>query len=434
MGRPTPPTNDTVGHWTLDDNAASTTVVDSGSGGNNGTAQANTNTLSTTDAIHNRAMTFNGTSDYINVGSGASLQLYTEFSMGAWVYWNGESGNYDWIISKGGSADGSCGLCVRTATDLITVFRNGGGSLWASNCTLSKNVWTHVFITKDSSDNLILYINGANVDSTTGFTVNAPSGTTSYLGAWTSGGNFFNGIIDDARIYSRVLSASDVAALYQAGRHRTGDVGFSKMLYPPIDQSVVGWYKLNDNAANTTVKDWTSNDNTGTAQANTSTKSTTGYTGVANTALTFNGSSDYVSISSSNLTSGNWTVSAWVKFNAFSTTSIVQDVGTSFSFGLVTYASKAGWIEGANPANSGQYMTTALSTGVWYHLVAQKNAVYVDGVSQQLSVLGFALTGSSRIGKADSYGLFNGDLSDVRIYNRTISNNEIKQLYMRGRS
>jgi len=427
-GRPAPPTNDAVGHWTMDDNAASTTVLDA-KGVNNGTAQANTNTLSTTNAIHNRAMTFNGSSDYISTVSPNTLGLGSAYTFAVWVKPTTLSAIANFIFAAGSEK-----YELHLRNDLTRFIPNGYPASALDFSVVPIGEWSHLVVTLDNSTgDAKAYINGVLDNSATGRSI--PSDTTILrIGIRGDTTLPFDGILDDVRIYDRALTASDIAALYQAGRQRTGDVGFSKMLYPPIDQSVVGWWKLNDNAANTTVKDWTNNDNTGTAQANTSTKTATGYTGVANTALTFNGSSDYASIASSNLTSGNWTISAWVKFNAFSTTSIVQDVGTSFSFGLVTYASKIGWIEGANPASSGQYMTTALSTGVWYHLVAQKNAVYVDGVSQQLSALGFALTGSSRIGKADSYQLFNGSLSDVRIYDRALSSREVKSLYMRGRN
>src|SRR5581483_11565509 len=78
------------------------------------------------------------------------------------------------------------------------------------------------------------------------------------------------------------------------------------------DSNFSSVYHMANDAANTTVTDSTSNANSGTNQANTSSKTATGE---INGALSYNGSSDYTLVSGSsslNIT-GNVTISAWVK-------------------------------------------------------------------------------------------------------------------------
>jgi hypothetical protein len=69
-------------------------------------------------------------------------------------------------------------------------------------------------------------------------------------------------------------------------------------------------YHMRDNAANVNVTDSTSNGYTGAAAANTSTKQTPGQ---IDGALTFNGTSDYVTSTSFRGPADNITVEAWVK-------------------------------------------------------------------------------------------------------------------------
>ena len=83
-----------------------------------------------------------------------------------------------------------------------------------------------------------------------------------------------------------------------------------------------------------------------------------------------------------------------------------------------------------------------LSANIWNHLVGTYDGttlrIYVDGVLAGSTVaVGTidATTLDSLIGVHNSLAtnFFNGLLDDVRIYNRALSNDEIKQLYNMGR-
>ncbi len=79
--------------------------------------------------------------------------------------------------------------------------------------TTSTGTWVHLALTHDGS-NLIYYINGSEVRrevSTTDFTSN---GNVLKIGGE---GNYFDGAIDDVRIYTRALSAAEVQDIYNLG-------------------------------------------------------------------------------------------------------------------------------------------------------------------------------------------------------------------------
>jgi len=189
------------------------------------------------------------------------------------------------------------------------------------------------------------------------------------------------------RIYNRALTASDVAALYQAGSHRTtSESGFSKMLFPPIDQSVAGWWKLNDAAGQTIVKDWTANANTGTSANNII--SATGYTGVANTAMSFNGTSDYVSVAdNTNLRPGTSSVSYSAWFKTIDSEGEIIWKGTISPTNYYRVGVETNKIVFTMWTGQGHHFhgNTNVNNNVWHHVVAVRNenigTIYLDGVS-----------------------------------------------------
>ena len=434
-----------VGYWTMDDNAASTTVVDSSGNGNNGTAQANTNTKSTTDAIHNRALTFNGTSDYVSVADNVSLRPQTAITISAWIKSTNISSEQ---LIFSGNPNYHLEIYQSKLTFQIVTYPQG-------NTVLSSNVWYHIAVTYDEA-NVRFYVNGVSDGAPAMTTQLGNAVVTNYIGSWPGNTLRFSGSIDDVRIYNRALTASDVAALYQAGSHRTtSESGFSKMLFPPIDQSVVGWWKLNDAAGQTVVKDWTANANTGTSANNII--SATGYTGVANTAMTFNGTSDYVEKTGFAFISPPFSLSAWIKVGNIVTDGYytiisrggVFDNNTNFDFvvrpstpndfRLALY-----WRNGSTLGGM-EMVSAILDNNSWVFVTGVVNAsndleLFVNGSSIGTDTGNVVPTDGSqalRIGKwsgtQSNSRHFNGSISDVRIYNRALNANEVKQLYMRGR-
>ncbi|MDP2896844.1 MAG: LamG domain-containing protein, partial [bacterium] len=88
---------------------------------------------------------------------------------------------------------------------------------------LSIGQWYHVVGTYDGSD-LRIYLNGAldiNEDNPTGSTPHSGPIDTSnwplYIGRETTWDEWFHGIIDEAAIYSRALSAEEILQHYQNG-------------------------------------------------------------------------------------------------------------------------------------------------------------------------------------------------------------------------
>jgi hypothetical protein len=85
--------------------------------------------------------------------------------------------------------------------------------------SLNDDTWHHVAITFDSgvADGGSFYVDGAYVNSLT-MTVNSQAqGLVIGAGNNPSSTQFFKGIIDDARVYNKILTPSEIQALYNIG-------------------------------------------------------------------------------------------------------------------------------------------------------------------------------------------------------------------------
>lgn len=96
-----------------------------------------------------------------------------------------------------------------------------GGNMWVAYSSVvnngtgfavSANTWYHALITYNSGSTT-LYVNGTQRGSTISGT-NSKSGLTIGGGADSSGSYPFSGLVDDLRVYNRVLSGSEISAIY----------------------------------------------------------------------------------------------------------------------------------------------------------------------------------------------------------------------------
>ncbi|GAI98050.1 unnamed protein product, partial [marine sediment metagenome] len=196
-----------AGFWKMDDNAANKTVIDSSGNGNDGTSQQNTDILSTTGRIDG-ALTFNGTSDYVDVGPVIGTGAYTKV---AWV--KRASGDfYNNMISSDVSSHFFWIPSSRSFK--LTAGHNTDYYIVQDSVQLDVDVWYHVAVTFDpTGGDMVLYKNGVAIDSATGAPTQNPSNAT-YIGRYMNGYNF-GGSLDDVMVFDRALSPDEISELYQ---------------------------------------------------------------------------------------------------------------------------------------------------------------------------------------------------------------------------
>lgn len=198
-----------------------------------------------------------------------------------------------------------------------------------------------------------------------------------------------------------------------------------------LTNGLVAYYPFNGNA-----NDASGNGLNGTVVGATL---TTDRFGNANAAYGFNGSSSTITFSPPPLTQvDNWTLSAWINPANFWQGSypvlVGYDTGLNgdgYGFFLLGSSTLLGIFSGVNWFSSGYSMP---ATNRWYHVVMLRESgttkFFVGGIQ---TVNTFSTTPhpptAFTIGSATGYGFFNGQVDDVRIYNRALSDSEVGQLY-----
>lgn len=199
-----------VGHWKFDGNAKDFTPY-----GNNGTVTGATLTTDRKGQV-NKSYNFNGSS-YIDAGSGASLDITSNITVGAWIYWRGAtSETIQEIASKGswgfpGARAWDWGI---NKSNALLKFHDGSAAEFYSTVAIPQNTWTHVVFTVANANSLKYYINGV-LDNTqtivfTDYDRNLTIGMSDRVS------DYFDGVIDDVRIYNRALTQTEITALYES--------------------------------------------------------------------------------------------------------------------------------------------------------------------------------------------------------------------------
>jgi concanavalin A-like lectin/glucanase superfamily protein len=179
-----------------------TTVNDASGHGNNGTIV----NAKWTTGKYGGSLLFNGSNTRVNVSDSASLHLTSAMTLEAWVNPTLLGNAWRDVIEKGHdnyylmACSSNSGRPATGGTFTTPLF---------GAAVLATNVWTHIAGTYDGTM-LRFYMNGAQVASqarTSPITVTADP---LQIGSDSVFGQYFQGIIDEIRIYNRALSATEI--------------------------------------------------------------------------------------------------------------------------------------------------------------------------------------------------------------------------------
>ena len=196
-----------VGYWTLDDGIGAT-VADSSGYGHPGVL-----TGGGWSASHAPTAFANSGSLSLNASSGQGInapQVTTatdNLSMSIWANWAGANVLGQMLIYNGDSGPNGYGIYLQPNGELGIL--NGGVAIASSSTffKLTVGIWQNVVAMRDAGI-WKLYVDGNPVALNGNPVPNPPAGHTS-IGRSVTAGNTFNGLIDDVRIYDRVLTASE---------------------------------------------------------------------------------------------------------------------------------------------------------------------------------------------------------------------------------
>jgi len=286
-------------------------------------------------------------------------------------------------LSSSVSVSASSGTIVATGFASPTIYVNG-----KVNSTITANTWSHIEIT-----------------SNTAFTADA-------IKFGVIGSTYFNGKIDEPKLFPYARTKAQVQQDYNAGAANAGAnsgtaASFGDSSDKWLSDGLVGYWKMDENSWNGTageVKDASGNGNNGVSVNGATTNA-----GKFGGAGIFDGVSKYVNEPTS--INGAQTVSFWVNpaSNTQSFLQLASGVSVSASSGTVSAVGFTspkiyvnGTLNGTITASTWNLITITTTTGV------------------TANALKFGVAGST---------YFSGSLDETRIYNRALSPAEIRKLY-----
>jgi hypothetical protein len=293
--------------------------------------------------------------------------------------------------------------------------------------------WHNVVVTRNASNQATLYVDGSVQVSTTTITTALTSHTNNlFIGRYTGGSLYYDGLLDQVRIYNSALNATAVQNLYNEKQ-----AYITKNASDPFgDNNEVAFYELENNA----------NDSTGSNTGAASNVTFTSGSGLFGTyAAYFNGSTSNIQVDTlPSITNYNFTFSFWLK--------TTDTVGYAIDFRDPIYitigtglfaggASGMGIYDGTNSYSIENTAMQTINDGNWYHIVMTHDGTslkgYLDG-----NIIGTVSTGTTtqspggtnhnRIGQrgdgSTSYA-FQGSIDQVRIFDRALDGDEVFKLY-----
>ncbi|MDD3475007.1 MAG: LamG domain-containing protein, partial [Candidatus Dojkabacteria bacterium] len=460
----------TAGYWHLDESSGSGAyLLDESYNGNDGTPSGTTYTA---DGKYNGARYFDGVDDTITTSlDTAADSLYAAsgytWTVECWFKYSGGLSTDGMIIGRGGGTGTSAtfGIYVDTSNQLRSVIRGGYTTLASS---VNDGQWNHIALTWDGSTGTYYY-NGVYAGNLTIGTASVQSHTVSF-GATSSGTlYYFNGYIDEIKISDVRRSSAEIRQSYRWGKGSyisqpvtSSDLSSSSMLpfwfasdklgnnidvvygesayanYEP-DANTIGLWRFDEQRTGSYTEDDSGYINNGVA-----TGTTYNPDGVLSGAKTFNGSSDYVTVSSGiDLANKSFSIDAWAKrsstgsYDFFVTQgSDSTNNGLHFGFRNTNTFTLAFW-------NNDLTTTETFTDGQWHYYTATYDAstndrrIYVDGVllANNTASADYQGTGNLVIGarRYSTYYYYGGSLDEVRISDTVRSVDEIRQAYEVGK-
>jgi len=408
-----------VAYWSFDEGSGN--IVYDASGNNNHGSLINGPKW--TQGKIGGALQFDGVNDYVEVPDSESLDITKAITVGAWVYPRARQSVYDrdGIVIKGGAY-----YLTITPSGKVAVHFYGLTSpgYHDSNQIVPLNQWSHIATTYDSATGKIrIYINGSlDREITTSGAINPSTYVMGIGSEWNGRSRFFNGLIDEVRIYNRALSPEEIRFHYSRG-------------------GPVGYWKFDEGSGNIAY------DSSGNGNHGTLVNGPTWTSGKFGSALSFDGVDDYVEIPTTaggSLDPDVLSVMAWIYVSGETTS--VQRIfqRTSCTYGLFTSSDGLTiyfYVDTGNAGGAWKSVSyTVPSIRKWYHVVGT-----YDGTSMKLFINGELKAQTSQsyavnnggatayIGSADpTQQFFNGTIDEVRIYNYALTPDEIRLLYNAG--
>ena len=418
-----------VAHWEFEGN-----TDDSTDNHNDGTLIGDATIV--TDAERGDVLSLDGSGDYVNIdgykGVNAVDGVQQPFTVANWFKTTGNAEMVTWGTNTGGQR-----LSWRIDGGTLRT-EHGSGNL-RGNTTVNDGEWHHGALVVNEGANLqvpntLLYVDGQQDTTYSGSdnTYNLTAGADVSIGRRaTSNDRFFNGQLDDVRIYNYALSEGEMR--YLAG---VGDLKLPDSYIP-----MIGEWKMEADFTDTSGNNY---NGTAIGDAAIVADAERGNVGA------FDADGDAVNVGNSELFNplSDMTISAWVNLNSWAGSWGNVIVGKRGEDGVGWQLRRFGgdprWSFTTRGIGDDDYPRSNLVPNMnqWYHLAAVRDGtqkrLYIDGVldstgntnSNQITpcVHNVYIGARANGGNTGPEAFFDGKIDDLRIYNTALTLGQIRNL------
>ena len=405
------------------------------------------------------ALDFDGTDDFVDLNYGNGVNTQAGFSVSAFIKKDSLGTNQMWMGSNNGS-DQRFYIGIRNDYFAFGYADEG----WALNVgkRITAGDWYHVCVTATSGAQK-LYVNGVEITASAKTVSDAFTLASDLrIGRLGTANNYnWDGKITDVKIFGDVLTAAEVQELASKINY---DISVGSI------DNLTRWFKSNAGTGSTVADD---SGNGGTAadisgatwlydqysvdvyDNSTTTDGTFTVTqgkveGLALSSALFDGNGDYIDCSTTVGTSmgdncNNFSIAMWVKPDTHSDNDGLFTIGDfAGTNGEYSLSFNSGRLYSRMNNNTHFKYFTYADNDVWAHVAvvfdgdAGIHKLFYNGVEQTTTDSGGVPAGSNIdfaglkgiIGAyfSSSYG-YDGDLNDVRLYDITLSNEQVASLY-----
>ena len=350
---------------------------------------------------------FNGSTDYLTVPTNSIFGLPGQFTLEFWAYFTSvaaggtSAANLTGVISSGGF----CLYVDSTTGNTLNPNINSSSNIFTSTFVPANNLnqWIHIAVTRNSSNLITLWVNGASAGSGT-------NSTTFTTGAWQIGNTKFAGYISNFRITSG-------SALYTST--------FIPSITPLTTTANTKLLTLQSNM----FKDVSASNFTVTPTGTPSIQSISPFepsaayfSSTVGGSLCFNGTTDGVIVANSAaFGTNNYTVEAWI-YPTANNSGVFFSQGTSAGNNI--NLSMNGMIPACYYASAWIVTGTTIPLNAWAHIALVRSGntltMYTNGVAGTPVTRSDTMTSTSPNGVGMNYNsaqFFSGYVSNLRVVN-----------------
>jgi hypothetical protein len=441
-----------VAYWRLGESSGTTATDEIGS--HNGT-YAGSPTLGQAGAIvndDNTAINLNGSSQYVQISDDPELDINNQdFCVEFW-YKTTSTSTMRAVSKRGSGGAGTVPSWQISGTggsnwDNTIIDAGDGTYISFGSTTVSVNNdgnWHHFVMTYDNSSGTgKIYQDGSLGDTVTAGAVagkDLSNALPVYIGRADNGTQYWNGLIDEVSIYDTALSSTQIRRHYYRG------LGYTGYELEVLSSGPVSYWRLGESSGTTAVDEIGNYD--GTYNGSPALGATGLITGVADTAVDFDGTNDEVVITGFS-PSNPITLEAWINPDTIPVTFGSHIINMTASTGdnlAITLDTDGTIFCNVYDSSAGTNLiafngSTTLSTGQTYHIVGTFDGdeliLYVDGAVDGSGLggtnfdegTGYEVTIGNHVSAAR---WFDGTIDEAAIYDTVLSSTQIRRHYYRG--